>query len=36
MIASAKQFPILARKKNGRILKATENVAGLRARVMGT
>ena len=31
MIASLKQFPILARKKNGRILKATESLAGLRA-----
>ncbi len=31
MIASLKQFPILARKKNGRILKATEGLAGVRA-----
>jgi hypothetical protein len=28
MIASLKQFPVLARKKNGRILKATEGLAG--------
>ncbi len=31
MIASLKQFPILARKKNGRILEATEGLAGVRA-----
>jgi hypothetical protein len=31
MIASLKQFPILARKKNGRILKGTQNLAGVRA-----
>lgn len=31
MIASLKQFPILARKKNSRILKATEGLAGARA-----
>jgi hypothetical protein len=31
MIASLKQFPILARRKNARILKATESLAGLRA-----
>jgi hypothetical protein len=31
MIASLKQFPILARKKNGRMLRATEGLAGLRA-----
>ncbi|HEV2703299.1 MAG TPA: SapC family protein, partial [Steroidobacteraceae bacterium] len=31
MIASLKQFPVLARRKNGRILKATESLAGLRA-----
>jgi hypothetical protein len=31
MIASLKQFPILARKKNNRILKATESLAGVRA-----
>ncbi len=31
MIGSLKQFPVLARKKNGRILKTTEGLAGLRA-----
>jgi len=31
MIASLKQFPVLARKKNARILKATEGLAGIRA-----
>jgi hypothetical protein len=31
MIASLKQFPVLARKKNGRILQATESLAGMRA-----
>ncbi len=31
MIASLKQFPVLARKKNGRILKTTESLAGGRA-----
>jgi hypothetical protein len=31
MIASLKQFPVLARKKNGRLLKATEGLAGVRA-----
>jgi hypothetical protein len=31
MIASLKQFPVLARRKNGRILQATESLAGLRA-----
>jgi hypothetical protein len=31
MIASLKQFAVLARKKNGRILQATESLAGLRA-----
>jgi len=31
MIASLKQFPILARRKNNRILKATEGLAGVRA-----
>jgi hypothetical protein len=31
MIASLKQFPVLARKKNDRILQATESLAGLRA-----
>jgi hypothetical protein len=29
MIASLKQFPILARKRNGRILRATEGLAGV-------
>jgi hypothetical protein len=31
MLASLKQFPILARKKNGRILKATASLAAARA-----
>ncbi len=31
MIASLRQFPILARKKNGRILEATEGLAGVSA-----
>jgi hypothetical protein len=31
MIASLKQFPVLARKKNGRLLKATESLAAVRA-----
>jgi hypothetical protein len=31
MIASLKQFQVLARKKNARILKATEGLAGIRA-----
>jgi hypothetical protein len=31
MIASLKQFPVLARRKNGRILQATASLAGLRA-----
>jgi hypothetical protein len=31
MIASLKQFPLLARRKNARILRATESLAGLRA-----
>jgi len=30
MIASLKQFPVLARKKNGRIRRATESLAGMR------
>jgi hypothetical protein len=30
MIASLKQFPVLARKKNGRILQATESLPGVR------
>jgi hypothetical protein len=28
MIASLKQFPVLARKKNGRLLEATRGLAG--------
>ncbi len=35
MIASLKQFPILARKRNGRILQATESLAGARAPAVG-
>lgn len=35
MIASLKQFPILARKKNNRILEATEGLAGARAPALG-
>lgn len=35
MIASLKQFPVLARKKNGRILRATESLAGVRAPAAG-
>ncbi|MGH8297320.1 MAG: SapC family protein [Steroidobacteraceae bacterium] len=35
MIASLKQFPVLARKKNGRILKATESLAGVRTSALG-
>jgi len=35
MIASLKQFPILARKKNNRILRATEGLAGARAPAVG-
>jgi len=35
MIASLKQFPVLARKKNGRILKATEGLAGVRTPLAG-
>jgi hypothetical protein len=35
MIVSLKQFPILARKKNGRILQATESLAGVRSPVAG-
>ena len=35
MIASLKQFPVLARKKNGRILKATESLAGVHASGIG-
>jgi len=35
MIGSLKQIPALASKKNGRILKATENLAGVRAAALG-
>ena len=35
MIASQKQVPVLARKKNSRILKATEGLAGARIAAMG-
>ncbi len=35
MIASLKQFPVLARKKNGRLLKGTEGLAGARAHALG-
>ena len=35
MIASLKQFPVLARKKNGRILQATESLAGVRPSALG-
>ena len=35
MIASLKQVPVLASKKNGRILKATETLAGLRTSALG-
>jgi len=35
MIASLKQFPVLARKKNGRILQATEGLAGARTPLGG-
>jgi SapC len=35
MIASLKQFPPLARKKNGRILQATESLAGVQAAALG-
>lgn len=35
MIASLKQFPVLARKKNGRILQATEGLAGVRVSASG-
>ena len=35
MIGSLKQIPVLARKKNGRILKATESLAGVRTAVLG-
>ncbi|HEV2271033.1 MAG TPA: SapC family protein [Steroidobacteraceae bacterium] len=35
MIASLKQFAVLARKRNGRILKATESLAGARPAAVG-
>lgn len=35
MIASLKQFAVLARKRNGRILKATESLAGARPSAFG-
>ena len=35
MIASLKQVPVLARKKNSRLLKATEGLAGARAAAIG-
>jgi len=35
MIASVKHFPLLARKKNGRIMRGTESLAGARAPVIG-
>ena len=35
MIGSLKQFPVLARKKNGRMLQATEGLAGVRASALG-
>ena len=35
MIASLKQVPVLARKKNSRLLGATENLAGVRAGATG-
>jgi hypothetical protein len=35
MIASQKQVPVLARKKNSRILKATEGLAGARTLAVG-
>lgn len=35
MIGSLKQFAVLARKKNGRILKATESLPGLRPSALG-
>jgi hypothetical protein len=35
MIASLKQFPVLARRKNGRILKATDGLAGVRPAALG-
>lgn len=35
MIASLKQFPVLARKKNARLLKSTEGLAGVHAAAHG-
>jgi SapC len=35
MIASLKQVPVMARKKNSRLLKGTESLAGARASAMG-
>jgi hypothetical protein len=35
MIASLKQFPVLARKKNARLLTSTEGLAGVRAAAHG-
>jgi hypothetical protein len=35
MLASQKQVPQLARKKNSRVLQGTENLAGTRMLVMG-
>jgi len=35
MIASLKQFPVLARKKNGRILQGSEGLMGVRTPVAG-
>ncbi len=35
MIASLKQFPVLARKKNSRILRGTESLAAARAPAAG-
>jgi hypothetical protein len=35
MIASLKQFPLLARKKNGRLLQRTEGLAGVSTRARG-
>jgi SapC len=35
MIASLKQFPVLARKKNGRLLERTESLAGVRTAAGG-
>lgn len=35
MIASLKQFPVLARKANGRTLRATESLPGVRAAARG-